>query len=61
MRELFLELMHLTEGEKKALLISAAPDMYEALCDMVSDRDCLSKATVEFAEKALKKARGESV
>ena len=43
-----------------ANLIEAAPDMYEALCDMISDRDCLSEATVEFARKAIAKARGES-
>lgn len=39
----------------------AAPELLEALCDMVSDRAELSKATIEFAERAIAKARGVSV
>ena len=59
-----LRLMNLADGDRNfianANLIAAAPELYEALCDMVSDRDCLSKKTIEFAERALAKARGES-
>lgn len=43
-----------------AHMIAASPDLYEALCDMVSDRESLSEATIENARKALAKARGES-
>lgn len=39
-------------------LIAAAPDLLEALLDMVSDRDCLSEATVKFARAAIAKATG---
>lgn len=46
--------------ENEIHLFKAAPTLYEALCDMVSDRDCLSDATIRFAEQALKKARGAS-
>lgn len=33
-------------------------DLLEALRDMVSDRDCLSEATVKFAKAAIAKATG---
>ena len=46
------------EWEANARLIAAAPELYEALCDMVSDHDDLSEATLEFARAALAKARG---
>ena len=42
--------------DANARLIAAAPDLLEALRDMVSDRDCLSEATIEFARKAIAKA-----
>jgi hypothetical protein len=41
-----------------ARLIAAAPDLLEALRDMVSDRECLSQATVDFALAAIAKATG---
>ena len=44
------------QGEANARLIAAAPDLYEALCDMVSDHSNLSKATLAFARRALAKA-----
>ncbi len=47
-------------NEADARLIAAAPELYEALCDMVSDRSCLSDATIDFARTALAKARGQS-
>jgi hypothetical protein len=47
------------EYKANARLIAAAPDLLEALCDMVSDRDCLSEGTIAFAKKATAKARGE--
>ena len=40
-------------------LIAAAPDLYDALCDMVSDHAEISQATLDFARRALAKARGE--
>ena len=42
-----------------ARLIAAAPELLEALCDMVSDRAELSEATVQFAKAAIAKATGE--
>lgn len=39
-----------------AALIAAAPDLLEALRDMVSDRECLSEATIAFAKAAIAKA-----
>ena len=42
-----------------AQLFHASKGLYEALCDMVSDKDNLSEATVDFAKRALAKARGE--
>lgn len=39
-----------------ARLIAAAPTLLEALCDMVSDRDELSDATVQFAMNAIEQA-----
>lgn len=47
------------EKEANALLIAAAPELLEALCDMVSDHDDLSDATLAFARAAIAKARGE--
>ena len=41
-----------------ANLIIAAPDLLEALCDMVSDINETSEATLEFAKKAINKAKG---
>lgn len=41
-------------------LIVAAPDLYDALCDMVSDHESISHGTLDFARRALAKARGES-
>lgn len=40
-------------------LFAAAPDLYEALCDMVSDHACLSEATLQFARAAIAKAEGK--
>ena len=39
-------------------VIAAAPDLLEALCDMVSDQEYLSSKTIESAKKALEKALG---
>lgn len=46
------------EAEANARLIAAAPDLLEALRDMVSDRECLSQATIDFARNAISKATG---
>ncbi len=46
------------EMHANARLIAAAPDLLEALRDMVSDRECLSEATVAFAKAAIAKATG---
>lgn len=46
------------EQEANACLIAAAPDLLEALQDMVSDRKSLSDATVEFALGTIAKATG---
>ena len=43
---------------KQGRLIAAAPDLLEALCDMVSDVNETSEATLEFAKKAINKAKG---
>lgn len=48
------------EADSNAHLIKSAPMLYEALCDMVSDRDCLSGATIRFAKEAIAEARGET-
>lgn len=45
-------------SEEDARLISAAPDLLEALLDMISDRECLSEATINFACAAIAKATG---
>lgn len=50
-------LLHCTEAEARKL--AAVDDLLEALQDMVSDRDCLSEATVNFARAAIAKAQGE--
>lgn len=42
-----------------ARLICAAPDLLEALLDMVSDHASLSAATLAFARAAIAKATGE--
>lgn len=34
--------------------------LYEALCDMVSDHECLSEGTLKFARETLALARGEA-
>jgi len=47
-------------GKANASLIAAAPELLGALCDMVSDRDCLSEGTINFARAAIAKAKGES-
>ena len=47
------------EAEANARLIAAAPELLEALRDMVSDRKCLSEATVNFARAAIAKATGD--
>ena len=44
-----------------ARLIAAAPDLLEALQDMVSDHASLSAATLAFARAAIAKATGEQV
>lgn len=41
-----------------AHLFAAAPDLLEALRDMVSDHAALSDATLEFARAAISKATG---
>ena len=55
------DLWNLTEeaAERIREMESINADLYEALCDMVSDRACLSDATVRNAMRALAKARGE--
>jgi len=45
-------------GEANARLIAAAPDLLEALRDMVSDHASLSEATLAFARAAIAKAVG---
>ena len=52
-----INLLHCTEAEARKL--AAVDDLLEALQDMVSDRDCLSEATVNFARAAIAKAQGE--
>ena len=47
-----------TTAPADARLIAAAPDLLEALRDMVSDRECLSAATIAFAKAAIAKATG---
>lgn len=48
------------EAQANAYLVSAAPELLEALMDMVSDVNETSEATLNFAKKAIKKARGEA-
>jgi hypothetical protein len=43
-------------GVADAALIAAAPDLLEALRDMVSDHECMSEATLRFARAAIAKA-----
>jgi len=47
------------EMRANARLIVAAPELLEALCDMVSDRNELSDGTLCFAKAAIDKATGE--
>ena len=49
------------EWKANARLIAAAPDLLEALQDMVSDHASLSDATLAFARAAIAKATGEQV
>ena len=49
------------EWKANARLIAAAPDLLEALQDMVSDHASLSDATLAFARAAIAKAAGEQV
>ena len=49
------------EWKANARLIAAAPDLLEALQDMVSDHASLSAATLAFARAAIAKAMGEQV
>ena len=49
------------EWKANARLIAAAPDLLEALQDMVSDHASLSAATLAFARAAITKATGEQV
>jgi len=42
--------------DANARLIAAAPELLEALQDMVSDHECLSKPTIDFARRAIAKA-----
>ena len=44
------------EARANARLIAAAPELLEALQDMVSDHECLSKPTIDFARRAIAKA-----
>lgn len=46
--------------EANARLIAAAPELLEALCDMVSDHEDLSEATLQFARAAIAKATGST-
>lgn len=48
------------EKEANARLIAAAPELFEALLDMVSDHADLSEATLNFARAAIEKATGAS-
>lgn len=48
----------ISEAEANARLIAAAPDLLEALRDMMSNRECLSDATIAFAIAAIEKATG---
>jgi hypothetical protein len=53
---------HLTGfiSDEHARLIAAAPELLEALRDMVSDHADLSEATLQFARAAIAKATGAS-
>ena len=46
-------------AKANARLIAAAPDLLEALQDMVSDHASLSAATLAFTRAAIAKATGE--
>ena len=52
---------HITVDAADAHLIAAAPDLLEALQDMVSDHASLSDATLACARAAIAKATGEQV
>ena len=47
------------EGRANARLIAAAPELLEALQDMMSDHQQLNVATLEFARAAIAKATGK--
>jgi hypothetical protein len=47
-------------SKANADLIAAAPDLLDALRDMVSDRNELSEGTIAFARWAIAKAEGRS-
>ena len=49
------------EWKANARLIAAAPELLEALQDMVSDHASLSAATLAFARAAIAKATGDQV
>ena len=53
------EVAEIVHGAANARLIAAAPDLLEALQDMVSDHASLSAATLAFARAAIAKATGE--
>lgn len=46
----------LAKRKSDAILAAAAPELLEALRDMVSDHKCLSEATLKFARAAIDKA-----
>ena len=48
------------EQRANARLIAAAPDLLDALRDMVSDRNELREGTIAFARWAIAKAEGRS-
>ena len=48
------------ESAANCRLIAAAPDLLEALRDMVSDHKDLSAATLRFARAAIAKAEGSA-
>lgn len=59
--EFFEAIRHAEEKSREealanARLSQAAPRLLEALCDMVSDRDCLRQATVDFAIRVIGEA-----
>lgn len=47
------------DNKANARLIAAAPELLEALLDMVSDHTEISAGTLAFARQAINKATGE--